>query len=135
MTSKLTNLQAFNTMRKFLEYHFNMTSSDDLGALLSCMQFLPDNITVDPALGKHWAIVTNNKKTITTLEAFNAMQKFLAGYYKNSSSEEVKKLLESMQLKDDTSINPMIWDMWMSSVNEVLSEPVDARHYLTFIKE
>lgn len=46
----LTPLEAFYAMRNFLETYFKKTSSDTIGALLSCMQFLDDDITTDPAL-------------------------------------------------------------------------------------
>lgn len=45
---KITQLQAFNAMRIFLERY--ASSSDDIAALLSSMQFLPDNSTIDPAI-------------------------------------------------------------------------------------
>lgn len=50
MEQKLTSLQAYNAMQNFLEAYFEQTSSDSIGTLLSCMQFLDDDITSDQAL-------------------------------------------------------------------------------------
>ena len=54
MKDKLTELQAFNAMRLFLEKQYEMTDSDDIASLLSGMQFLPDDTTVDPAIWLDW---------------------------------------------------------------------------------
>jgi len=54
MNNKLTNLQAFNAMRLFLEKYYEQTSSDDVGALLSDMLFLEDGGTADPAAWNDW---------------------------------------------------------------------------------
>ncbi len=52
MTNKLSDAQAFNAMRIFLEQYYEMTSSDDVGALLSIMQFLPDDTQLILRYGK-----------------------------------------------------------------------------------
>jgi len=54
MKHKLTELQAFNAMRSFLEKYYKMTNSDDIASLLSGMQFLVDDSTVDPAIWLDW---------------------------------------------------------------------------------
>lgn len=54
MESKLTELQAFNAMVKFLEGYYERTSSDDVGSLLSEMLFLQDGMTADPAAWHDW---------------------------------------------------------------------------------
>ncbi len=51
---KLNEIQAFNSMRLFLEKYYELTSSDDIASLLSGMQFIPGDSTVDPAMWDDW---------------------------------------------------------------------------------
>lgn len=96
MNNALTPLQAFYTMREFLERYFQKTVSDDLGALLSCMQFLEDGQTADPVLWEDWESILKNKQEITQLQLFTAMKVFLNRYYKNTTSHTIKKLLQNI---------------------------------------
>lgn len=54
MNEKLTELQAFNAMRKFLEGYWERTNSDDIGGLLGELQLSPDGGTFDPAAWGDW---------------------------------------------------------------------------------
>lgn len=54
MDTKLTAVQAFNVMRKFLEMYYERTSSDDVGSLLGDLQTFPDGSTADPAAWQDW---------------------------------------------------------------------------------
>jgi hypothetical protein len=54
MNKKLTELQAFNAMRKFLEGYYERTHSDDLGSLLGDLQLFPEGGTFDPAAWHDW---------------------------------------------------------------------------------
>jgi len=54
MNNKLTNQQAFNAMRDFLEKHYERTSSDDIGSLLGDLQLLHDGGTAVPAAWQAW---------------------------------------------------------------------------------
>jgi hypothetical protein len=49
----LTELEAFNVMRAFLEAYWQrgLRESDDLAVLLGQLMLLPDGMTADPA---HW---------------------------------------------------------------------------------
>ena len=60
MNKLLTPRQAFYVMQLFLEDYFRVTSSDSVGALLSCMQFLDDDQTADPALWEDWCKIVGN---------------------------------------------------------------------------
>ncbi len=51
---KLTKLEAFLAMTKFLEGYYQRTSSDDVGSLLSGMQILQDGDTADSAAWYDW---------------------------------------------------------------------------------
>ena len=50
----LTELQACETMKKFLEKYYHRTASDDVGSLLGDLQMLQDGITADPAAWNDW---------------------------------------------------------------------------------
>ena len=51
---QLTDLQAFNAMRLFLEGYYNRTHSDDVGSLLGDLQLFPEGGTFDPAAWEDW---------------------------------------------------------------------------------
>ena len=52
--NKLTKIQAFNAMIKFLENYYERTSSDDIGSLLGDLQFLKNGETFDSAAWQDW---------------------------------------------------------------------------------
>jgi hypothetical protein len=41
-------------MFAFLEHRYRLTKSDELGALLGSMSFLPSGSTADPAIWEDW---------------------------------------------------------------------------------
>ncbi len=51
---QLTIEQAFKAMYTFLEKHYEMTHSDDIGALLGGMSMLEDGDSADPAIKDDW---------------------------------------------------------------------------------
>ena len=58
--SKLTDLQAFYAMRLFLEKYYEETGSDDIGSLLSELQFFEkEKETADPAVWGEWMECVN----------------------------------------------------------------------------
>ena len=50
----LSEQEAYAAMFAFLEYHYSLTKSDDLGALLGSMALLPDKSPADPAIWEEW---------------------------------------------------------------------------------
>ena len=52
--SQLTPAQAYLAMYSFLRAHYQRTKSDDIGALLGSMSFLPGGVTADPAVAAEW---------------------------------------------------------------------------------
>jgi hypothetical protein len=52
--SQLTPKQACLAIYTFLDAHYQRTKSDDIGALLGSMSFLPDGIPLDPAVAEDW---------------------------------------------------------------------------------
>ena len=54
MSKTLTNLQAFEAMKIFLEKYYENSSSEDVGSLLGDLQFLGNNETADPGAWQYW---------------------------------------------------------------------------------
>lgn len=50
----LSEHKAYAAMFAFLEKRYQLTESDDLGALLGAMSLLPDGGTADPAIWEDW---------------------------------------------------------------------------------
>ena len=63
MKVKLTKLQAYNAMVKFLDIYYEQTKSDDVGSLLGGMSFLSDDSTADPAAWEDWTDSINAYRT------------------------------------------------------------------------
>ena len=89
MNKLLTPIQSFYAMHLFLEKYFDATSSDSIGALLSCMHFLNDGQTADPVLWDDWFEIAGNTP-IDFMQAFRAMKIFLDRYYQATSSINVE---------------------------------------------
>lgn len=115
----LTPIQAFYAMHFFLEDYFRITSSDSLGALLSCMHFLDDGETADPVFWEDWLKITDNKK-VTVMQAFQAMNIFLRMYFQQTSSSNVKNMLNDISLVlDNKSGHEQVWQRWIISVDQI----------------
>lgn len=134
MNISLTSLQAFNAMTKFLEDYYKKSLADDIGALLGEMQFVEGNRTADPVIWGDWLESSENKQSLSQLEAFNAMKKFLKKYGNSISSQEIKSLLDTLQPSDNSTINQAISDNWTKCVNEAMNEPKGSRSYLKLYK-
>jgi len=52
--TKLTLLEAYSAMYKFLENEYEMTGSNDIGGMLGGMSMLDDGGTADPAAWEEW---------------------------------------------------------------------------------
>jgi hypothetical protein len=116
----LTPIQSFYAMELFLEDYFRHTSSDSIGALLSCMQFLNDGQTADPALWEDWCEIVGHEP-INYMQAFQSMRVFLNQYYQATSSTNVKNMLNDISLViHNISGKDMIWQKWLSSIDRAL---------------
>lgn len=51
---RITKIQAFNAMRKFLEMYYERTLSDDVGSLLGDLNMITEGETADPAAWDDW---------------------------------------------------------------------------------
>jgi len=117
MSKLLTPPQSFCAMQFFLEDYFNATSSDSIGALLSCMQFLDDGQTADPVLWEDWRNIVGSD-SITFMEAFQAMNVFLHMYFQQTSSINVKNMFDDISLVlDDKPKKEKIWQKWIACVD------------------
>ena len=134
MNITLTPLQAFNAMSKFLDTYYKKTLSDDLGVLLSSMEFLEDNETVDAATWDDWMNILDTDQTITELQAFNAMIKYLILYADLMASEDLHALLHKFKLSDNVQPSKDVWDNWITCVDNTLKEPEGSRSYLNLTK-
>ncbi len=130
MHTTLTPLQAFNAMSKFLDTYYRKTLSDDLGILLSSMEFLEDNETVDAATWNDWINIVGPNQTITELQAFKAMIKYLALYANLMASADLNALLHKFKLSDNEQPSKDVWDNWIKGVDNTLKEPKGSRSYL-----
>lgn len=68
----------------------------------------------------------NTNKNLTILEAFEAMQDFLQGYYERTSSDDVGSLLGDMRiLEDGTTADSAAWEDWMESIEKITNKIKD----------
>ncbi|WP_246943684.1 hypothetical protein [Bacillus pinisoli] len=51
---KLSEIEAYKAMMKFLEKHYERTQSDDFGDFLSGLLLLEDGSSADPAALEEW---------------------------------------------------------------------------------
>lgn len=129
MEKKLTKLQAFNAMVKFLEIYFEQTHSDDAGSLLGDTQLLPGGGTWDPAAWRDWTRSVDtflnetskiHQEKLTMTQAFNAMRNFFEGYCKRTNSDDFRTLLSGMDfLSDGGTVEPAAWKNWTKCVNDI----------------
>jgi hypothetical protein len=135
MGSKLTTLQAFNAIVKFLDDYYNKTGSDDIGSLLGDMSFFSDGSTADEAIWQDWMDAIGTDQPVTKLEAYDAAIKFLEYYCNNTSSDDIRSLLNSMHLGNkETAVHSAILNLWTQCVDKTLDEPENLRNYLQFTK-
>lgn len=119
----LTSLQSFRAMQQFLRNYYRLTSADDVGSLLSGIQFLQDGKTYDPVFWEDWLIIIGDKNNLTALEAFQTMQKFLKNFAELTRSDDLKTLLNYMQLSPENKTHdPAMWDKWIACVDGILKD-------------
>lgn len=51
---KVSSLEAYKAMYKFLEREYSLTNSDDIGGLLGSMSLLEDGGSADPDMKASW---------------------------------------------------------------------------------
>ncbi len=132
--NKISPREAFDAMSLFLEDFYNKTDSDDVGSLLSEIQFCSDNSTMDPAAWYDWlnclTKVSSTKREaciledLSYIEAFKSMVCFLENYFEHTSSDDVGSLLRDLQfLEDGGTADPAAWEDWLDCVIKVTKPP------------
>ena len=65
-------------------------------------------------------------KKLTELQAFNAMRRFLEGYYERTNSDDVGHYLEIYNyVEDGGTFDPAAWEDWIEAVEGVLKEKIE----------
>jgi len=111
---RLTELQAFNVMVKFLDEYYEETTSDFMGELVTSLYFTVDGGTADPAFWSEWGYAvkkvlqeqTSEKYvdevlgiSVTESQAFKAMVQFFKDYYERGPEPGVMTFfLDSLSL-------------------------------------
>ena len=69
------------------------------------------------------SIMEYGGKTLTALQAYNAMRKFLGAYADRISSTELRPFLEEIEVMDNGDIkNPIRWQQWITCLQETLAD-------------
>ncbi len=157
---KVTTLQAYNAVMKFLDFYFSEINSGYIAVLLSGMAFVDEETTADPAVWEDWTESLETKEKISATQAYNAMLKFLHIYFGWCTPENVEKkfaklklskdgtIIKSqerenyeeardtaqwfsrLQISQDGTIDQAIWKKWMECVDAALAEPEGTKLYL-----
>ena len=142
MKKKLSKLQAYNVMLKFLETYYWKNKSNDLSNIISFSQFCSNKTTADSAMWLDWqnAIILTaqedktlrNQNKLTCIQAFNAMFNYLKKYfsYFTTMPIEIDNLLKKLQiLKNKQTIHDSIWQEWLRITDDIIKKN-DPRIYL-----
>ena len=129
---KLTKLQTYNVMLKFLEPFFFRNKSDDIGDLLSDSEFFwGGRTTADPASWFKWKKAMNltmqqdknlrNENRLTYYQAFHAMLNYLKVYRSLwNKSDDLDNLIQEIKtLYESYNIKNAMWQEWFKIADEV----------------
>ncbi len=121
--AELTPRQAYDALIHFLKAVRLRTRSPDVNVLLELLQFLGDDLPVDPALWEAWlANVQAVGQPLTEERAFTAAARFLSGYLERGRVPALVGLIAAMRFEaDGTPTNPAIWQEWRIAVQRALS--------------
>ncbi len=146
MEKKLTKLQAFNAMVKFLDEYYKKTASDFMDGLISSLYSTIDGGTANPTFWSKWndAIKKilhkqNNKKyideilgiSVTESQAFKAMVQFFKNYYEQRLEPGITIFFDYLHLlPNGNSASLTIREQWKTCVDSALKEKPGIREYL-----
>jgi len=146
MKRRLTELQAFNAMVKFLNEYCKEIACDFMDGLISSLYFLSDGGTADPAFWIEWndAIKKvlqeqNSEKhkdeilgiSVTESQAFETMVQFFKDYYERGPEPGVMTFFDYLHLlSDGNSGSPTIREQWKQCIDSALKEKPGTRKYL-----
>lgn len=116
--AELTPRQAYEALIHFLKAVRRRTRAAEVHALLDRLQFLGDDLPVDPALWEAWiAAVRAVGQPLTEARAFTAAARFLTGYAGGGHGPALAELLAGMrQAGNGTPANPALWQEWRIAV-------------------
>jgi adenylyltransferase/sulfurtransferase len=116
--AELTPRQAYEALIHFLKAARRRSHSSDVNALLDRLQFLGDDLPVDPALWEAWiAGVRAVGQPLTEARAFTAAARFLTGYAEGDPGPALAELIAGMrQESNGTPANPALWQEWRIAV-------------------
>jgi len=145
MERRLTELQAYNAMVKFLDEYYEETAADFVDLMRGVMSFLPDGGTIHRTCWIDWNVVVkkvlqeqNGEKhldkilgiSLTESQAFNAMVKFLKNYYERGPDPDIIVFFDYLNLlPDGNSSSPVIRERWKTCVDNALKEKPGIRDY------
>jgi hypothetical protein len=123
---QVSYIEAFKAMQCFLEKHYMQTRSEDIGSLLSDMQFITATEIADPAAWNDWMTCIKSVKSkgnsngFNSLDAYQAMLCFLDNYYQLTQSADIGSLLGGLVLiEDNRTRDPAAWDDWMKCIDKM----------------
>ena len=121
--AELTPRQAYEVLIHFLKAVRLRTRSSDVNALLDLLQFLGDDLPVDPALWETWiANVRAAGQPLTEERAFSAAARFLTGYQERGRSPALVELIADMRgAAGGSPANSALWQEWRIAVQRALS--------------
>ncbi len=121
--AELTPRQAYDALIHFLKAVRLRTRSPDVNVLLELLQFLGDDLPVDPALWEAWlASLEAAGQPLTEARAFTAAARFLNGYLERRRVPALGGLLAGMRLEaNGTPANAALWQEWGIAVQRALS--------------
>jgi len=147
MEKRLTKLQAFNAMVKFLDEYYEKTASDFMGGVLGCLSFTVDGSIVDAAFWEDWSIVIkkilreqNNKKrlnetlgiSLTEPQAFKAMVQLFRNYFEPDPDDPAAiTFFNYLHLSPggNSSGSSTIKEQWKQCIDNALKEKPGIRKY------
>jgi len=153
MERRLTELQAYNAMVKFLDEYYEETSADFVDLMRGVMSFLPYGGTIHRTYWIDWDIAVkkvlqeqNREKgaddgilgiSVTESQAFNAMVKFLKNYYERGPDPDITIFFNYLHLlpDDNDSGSPTIKEKWKTCVDDALKEKPGIRDYLILCRD
>jgi len=147
MERRLTELQAFNAMTKFLDEYYEATASDFMGGLITSLYFTADGGTADPTFWINWDHAVkmvlheqNNKKhideilgiSVTESQAFKSMVQFFRNYFEPDPDDPGAVMFFDYLhlLSDDNGSGSLtIKEQWKRCVDSALKEKPGIREY------
>lgn len=135
---KITPLQGYNAMIRFFEQYYLHTNSDDAAVFAGGMGFFTDKEPFDIAYWDDWndglkKACKGPIEYVTPQEAYLAMFQFLDFYFRATPmakrAPEIQQLFTQGTLKNDTTLNPIFWQVWMRCVQDTVKKD-DPRVYL-----